>query len=111
MLSHRLSLAALSRSLISSPATSSLLSEDDIRLRQSDFALGYMSMQKWLADNLGRLTRLDVADVLAAVDAAKHPGCTFDPVAASTPWSRVTVWERIQAMAVAAHFAKIAIEG
>ncbi len=83
----------------------------DIRLRQSDFALGYMSMQKWLADNLGRLTGLDVADVLAAVDAAKHPGCTFDPVAASTPWSRVTVWERIQAMAVAAHFAKIAIEG
>jgi predicted acylesterase/phospholipase RssA len=83
----------------------------DIRLRQSDFALGYMSMQKWLADNLGRLTGLDVAAVLAAVDAAKHPECNLDPVAGSTPWSRVTAWERVEALAVAAHFAKIAIEG
>jgi hypothetical protein len=83
----------------------------DIRLRKSDFGLGYDSMRKWLGDNLGRLTGINVDEILIAVDNAKRPDCQFDPEAGSRPWDRVTGWEKFQAVGVASHVAQVAVAG
>jgi Patatin-like phospholipase len=83
----------------------------DIRLRKSDFGLGYDSMRKWLGDNLGRLTGSNVDAVLSAVDSAKRADCQFDPEAGSKPWDRVTAWEKLEAIGVASHVAQVAVSG
>lgn len=83
----------------------------DIRLRKSDFGLGYDSMRKWLGDNLGRLTGTNVDAVLSAVDDAKRTDCEFDPKAGSRPWDHVTGWEKLEAIGVAGHVAQVAVSG